>query len=191
MIRWSELFPDESDLILRKFYKDAGQFTLAAAAGADYFRVSMVGVGGQGEHPGGSGAFSHRKAKTYPGEVFQIQVGQCGTGMTAGDSWMRRSATGEMVCYADRGRGTGGVQGSAANCIGDIRRSGVASVSSGSDAGDMARLGFGGRYGVSRTRAPGPGGGGQAGNFPALVLIPAGQGMVAVEWYGGDPGDGY
>lgn len=191
-IRHSDLFPDQSILLSPRYVKkDAGRYEITAPAATTHISTRLVAVGGQGENFGGNGAFARRKAKAAPGEVFELQVGQPGTGGAAGDSWLRRKATGEMLCYADRGRGTGGVQGDAAKCIGDVARSGVANVGSGSDASEPFALGFGGRPASAR-RAPGPGGGGQGLVYPSVtVRFPAGQGMGVVEFYAGDPGPGF
>lgn len=193
-VRHSELFPDACVLLPpRSVYADFGRYEVTAPAGTTHVRVSMTAVGGQGENFGGNAAFAHIKAKASPGEVFELQVGQPAQSGALGDSWFRRKATGETICYADRGRGTGGVQGSAVKSIGDIKRSGVAGSGPASDSSDVAPLGYGGRpAGTDGRVAPAPGGGGQGALFPYEdVRHPAGQGRQTVEFYAGDPGIGY
>lgn len=188
VIRHSELFPDQSFLKGRVWKKEPGTYSVTAPAGANFIRVAGVAVGGQGEDPGGFGAYARSKRACVAGEVFICQVGRPGTGGVAGDTWVKRAATGEVILYADRGRGTGGVQGDASRCIGDIKRSGVAGVSSGGDLGDLTGFGFGGA-GATATQAPGPGGAGQGNVYPSVTTrYPAGTGELAFEFYDGDPG---
>lgn len=207
MPTWSILFPDECRLIKKAYFKEAGIYTFSAppagfvvpgTAGVElpasaklFIRTGACGVGAQGEFYGSNGAFSRSKRPCVPGETFQIQVGRTSQASSAGDSWLRRTS-GEMLCYADRGRGSAG-HGDAAYGIGDVRRSGT-SAGSPSDADLVAPLGFGGRPGYPGSgRAPGPGGAGHL--WPAYPdtsnTYHAGQGMVAVEVYWGDPGVGY
>jgi hypothetical protein len=189
VILHSDLFPDLTRLILRVWFKESGFVPLVAPPKAVFMHIAMVAVGGQGEDPGGNGAFSRRSARCTPGEAFQLQVGTPGTGGNLGDSWIKRAATGEVLCYADRGRGTGGVQGAASRCIGDFSDSGVAGLRSGGDITDPRQLGFGGRFGVNPLRAPGPGGGGWGTPFPQTnIAAPAGRGLIAVEFFDGEPG---
>jgi hypothetical protein len=189
VILHSDLFPDLTRLIRRVWFKESGFTTVIADPLASYMHISMVASGGQGSDLGGNAAFSRKSAPCVPGEVFQLQVGTVGTGGNPGDSWLKRALTGEMLCYADRGRGSGGVQGAASRCIGDFSDSGIAGVRSGGDITDPRPSGLGGRYGVSPIRAPGPGGGGWGTPLPQINTIsPAGRGAVIVEFYNGVPG---
>lgn len=201
MVEWVERHPDESFLRGRKYFKVAGLFTYAAPAievnkpDVTHVRVSLVSTGGQGQFQSGNSAFASSKRRCSPGETFEIQVGLTAQAGPKGDSWVRRMSNGEVICYADRGRGAG-PDGLVINSIGDIRRPGIDNVQSGGDEGDIARLGFGGRIATmvsaptSRAAAPGGGGWGAAG-FPANAPITGGLGLVAIEFYAGDPGDGY
>lgn len=188
-VLYSDLIPEECRLIRRFWNKNYGVYTRQAPAEATLIRISLVSVGGQGGNYGGCGAFARRLAPCAPNEVFELQVGQPGTAGPPGDSWVRRQIGGEMLCYADRGRGVG-TPGDAAKSIGDVVRSGQAGRS-GSDAGDVARLGFGGVIGINRNRAPGPGGGGYNEIWPNDILYAAGQGAIAIAFYAGHPGAGY
>jgi hypothetical protein len=190
-IRHTTLFPPQVNLLRRTVFRDAGHFTLLTPLTTGIICIRLCAVGGQGEDFGGNAAYARRKVRAGALESFDVQVGQPGTGGPAGDSWVRRSSTLEMLCYADRGRGTGGVQGDAGKCIGDAARSGVLGAGTGSDQADFNTLGFGGRP-ASATRAPGPGGGGQGNVFPSVTTrYPAGQGCVIIEAYDIDPGPGF
>lgn len=193
-VRWSEIHPDPSKLLARQWFKVFGVYRLVAPANATLIRASAGATGGQGELPGGNAAFAHAKRSARPAEAFTVQVGQCGTAGAAGDSWVKRTLTGEVIVYADRGHGSG-QEGQAAFCIGDIVRGGLAKVAAGGDGADMAPFGFGGRWaarGAAETRSAQPGGGGWgAASFPDVAMNVAGMGLVVVEFYGGDPGVGY
>jgi len=206
-IRWSEIFPDDAQLLARQWFKDPSLSAspITAPSGATFIRISGVASGPTGGNGWGNGAFSHSKRRCIPGEVFDVYIGPTPTGSPQGDAWVRRRATGEVIMYADRGKGgpitSHGTDGQASACIGDWARSGDHLNGSGSDAGDVAPFGFGGRYCAgqdgtkSAQRSAQPGSGGRDGGYQAAPgagpTILGGPGCIVVEFYNGDPGAGY
>jgi hypothetical protein len=186
----SKVIPDRSRLISRGWLKLATSGTVMAPTGATIVRIGIVSSGGEGENLGGSGAFAYRKAPTREGEVFEFQIGQTHTGGNSGHSWVRRQATGEILAFADRGRGSGEVSGNAAYCVGDFVEGGQFRLRSGGDSTFEQAWGFGGRWAANiPSRACGPGGGGQGRIYPTPnIAKPAGAGAGVFEWYAGDPG---
>jgi hypothetical protein len=186
--RWNDIHNDQVRLLRRYYRKVSGIYLIAAPAGTDIIRAACVGVGGQGQDPGGNAAYTEGVRPAAAGEVFQVQVGKPGTGLPVGDSWVRRYLTAEPIVYADRGRGTGRVQGSVAYSIGDVRRPGISATSSGGDVADLNGLGFGGSFSDNPIRAAGPGGGGEGNVVISGVSLRhcAGQGLVCLEFYSGE-----
>lgn len=185
------LFPDPAALVGRKWLKDGGTYNVTSPAGALFLLVSLVSSGGEGQDLGGNGAFVFKKISTVAGELFTIQVGMTHSSGNPGNSLITRVSTGEILAFADRGRGSGQVQGQAANCIGDFAESGQLASRAGGDSSRVAQLiGPGGRYAaMDPKRACGPGGGGRGGSWNGLTTNThtAGQGVGVCEWYSGDP----
>lgn len=185
-----ELFPDQVELLGREWFKVGGPFSLNAPNDPDVTHaiVAMVGAGGQQTTVGGNAAFATRKFTVVQNEMLLLQVGSTGANNASGDSWLKRATTGEVICYADRGR-ENGVPGNAAYCIGWFCESGQP-ARAGADIGQLQQLGLGGRLGANTpTRGAGPGGGGlgAAEGFPN-ICSPGGPGYICVEFYAGDPG---
>jgi hypothetical protein len=220
---WSELFPDPG-LVLRRWYQGqsnaGGVSTLPAPvaiitpAKATLLRVSMVGAGGSGmNNLGGNGAgcgaaFARTKVSSAPGDAFTLQVGRAvednSAYFPAQHSLLTRNSDSVVICKAVGGN-TSTAPGAAADCIGDVKRSGgVGQVSSypfyggaaAGDEGDMGALGFGGdgaraQYSVANdARSPNPGGGGvwRPLNSEVSDNIAAGPGLVCIEFFNLDPG---
>lgn len=186
----SKVIPDRSKLLSRRWFKVSTVTRITAPAAASFLRVGVVASGGEGEDLGGSGAFSYRKAPCVEGEEFELQIGQTHTGGNPGHSYLKRVSTGEVIAFADRGRGSGEVQGNPAYSVGDFVEGGVFRSRSGGDSLMARSWGFGGRWAANvQTRACGPGGGGRGRIFPIPnIAKPAGAGAGVVEWYSGDPG---
>lgn len=182
--------PDRSARLSKTYFKLPGTFLITAPANAGFIRVGLVAAGGEGEDLGGNGAFAYVEKATSPGEVFQIQIGQTHSGGNPGNTWIKRQLTGDVICFADRGRGSGEVQGNPLYCIGDIVEGGVYRSRSGGDSSIAQRMGLGGRWAANnQLRACGPGGGGRGGAFPyPPITKPAGCGAGCVEFYAGAPG---
>lgn len=203
MTFYSELFPDDAVLISRIWLKTYGPHDRVAPAGANILRVAALGCGGQGDNEGGGGALARSKVPCTPGENFRSYVGDTQTASTAGDSWVRRvNSSGELLVYADRGRGNRS-PGLAANSFGQVKRDGNAAASGvfgkpASDAADFAPLNFAGRPTGNIPVNPGastPGQGGRQtgvndenGNYVGNIITPGGFGLVVLEFFNGDPG---
>lgn len=154
---WSDLFP-EKGLVARLWYRTtASGLAIVVPARATILRVSMVGGGAQGDNAGAQAAagaaFARKKLTVAPGDAFTLDVADVNDrGNTIRmDTLLTRNADSAVVCKA-----AGAVHntpGSAADCIGDTKRSGTAGSSTvdyktggspGSDDGDAGGLGFGG-----------------------------------------------
>lgn len=191
VILHNQCVPDRSSRLTKTYYKAGGLYTVVAPAGATVIRVGLCSSGGEGEDPGGNGSFAYKEAATYAGEQFQLQVGTPHTAGNPGHSWIKRIATGEVLAFADRGRGSGQVDGNAAYCIGDVIEGGVHLTRAGSDHMLAQRMGIGGGLWAPSNpiRACGPGGGGRGGAYPyPPITKPAGAGESCVEFYAGSPG---
>ena len=200
MTTWTSLFPDAAVLLSRVSRKEPGNYDIEVPAGAKFLRAASLGVGAEGDQWGGGGAYARSRVPVTPGEILKVQVGQLSTSGTPGDSWVKR-ADGTVICYADRGRGSG-VRGVAANSIGDVKYDGQPGSPAGlggaaaNDATDYAPLippGDGADY--SSTKGADYGGAGklywmtdQYGNFVRYISWPGGSGLVALEFYDSDPG---
>lgn len=193
-----------ANLLRRDIFRVPGQFLgISPPAGAKYLRAPGLGCGGSGDAWGGAGCFVRSKRVTNPAWTYSVQVGDTATSSSSGDSavWKGSPGTGEVIIYADRGRGDG-TGGKAANSIGDVKRDGEngrpdlgrGGLPAG-DAADFASLGFIGRAG-STTSSGDIGGGGKAlpvyddlSNFLGYSgRALGGLGRVALEWWDADPG---
>lgn len=207
MTSWTTLYPNEALLLGRIFYKTPGLSSLVVpAAFATYpgiapkfVRAMCVGSGGQGDHWGGGSAYARAVAAVTAGEALSIQCGNVGTASALNDSFVKRG-NGQVIAYADRGRGSG-VRGVAANSTGDVTRDGQpgginVGGSCASDAGDYATGGFGGvGSDYSHTVAADFGCGGhilgyvnENGVDQGLVAWAAGTGLVCLEFLDSNPG---
>lgn len=163
---------------------------------------------------GGGSAFARKKLAATPGAQFSIQVGSIyenlitsGVSAPLADSIVTRVSDSVVIAKAAHGLGTSVPnKGTAANSIGDTVRDGgdgggngyntTTGFSAGDDA-DPYPLGFGGA-GITPAAnnlstiwaAPGVGGLYSSPLTPdstATIYIPAGNGMVCVEWFNKDP----
>lgn len=201
MTTWTSLFPDEAQLLGRVFKKLPGQFTVTVPAGVAFMRAHALGCGGQGDQWGGSGAYARAIVAVTPGEALTVQVGDCSTASTPGDSWVKRN-DGTVIVYADRGRGDGD-RGQALLSTGDVTRDGQdGNQNAGFEAGGALTAdqndydpvfgqGRGAEY--TKTRSGDYGCGGHRfpqtlnGNFVGYVSWPAGTGIVCLEWFNANP----
>ena len=202
---WSDLHPTDFPLIQRVWLDRPGSYNLVAPTGTAFVRAAAAGCGGfkdDADGWGGGAAFAFNKEAAAAGATFTAQVGdpefsRPSANTTAGDSWVKRSNATNLV-YADRGRPDGSA-GLAANSTGLTTRSGSAATGSAGgagagDAGDTAAMGFGGRGanpGTSEANldalAAWYGGGGGRRSARQVPIIPAGCGLVCVEFYTQDP----
>ena len=211
MTLWSDIFPGRQ-ILERHWFRNPGTFSVTAPPRATHIRASANGAGGWSidtNRAGPGGAFARTKTICAPGEVFNVQVGghsdrnnRASDIGVAGDSFVKRASTLEVIVYADRGRNNG-APGQASNCVGDVTRSGQPGGSSSTDGAsagdesDLYQLGFGGRSnagGVGGPYGPAPGGGGRVlvywqygGGYFEMAQAP-GTGLVCVEFFEGDPG---
>lgn len=200
MTLWSDLFHTRH-LLSRTFYHLPGSQTITAPAGTAFIRASAVGAGGWRTGQWGHGAaFARVKQVASPGAQYVVQVGNQANsldgGSSLGDSFVQKVSGSVTILLAQRGLSTS--PGLAANCTGDVTRTGTAwagGQQAGGSAGDDADpfpLGFGGRGGMV-TLAPAPGGGGGK-NIIAIPgygntwTVPGGSGRVCVEFFDQDPG---
>jgi hypothetical protein len=228
MTLFTEFFPQQSHLLKRSVFKASGATTVTAPAGSKIIRASAIGAGGYYtgtnlQQYGGGAAFARMTTTCSAAEVFNVQVGNVlntnGDGSALGDSFLQRASNSATILLADRGRtnlGTGegsssggvGAKGLAANCIGDIKRDGVAGTStsggaSGTDATDTYGFGIGGAQGAniaeqSSGQMAFHGGGGMSHRFittdgtgtAIYTHAYAGGGIVIVEFFDADPGYG-
>lgn len=194
---------------------------IVVPVGATCGIISAVGAGGWRNNqntPGGGGAFARKKlSDLVAGELFNIQVGSTrgslDAGNSGGDSIATRLGSSTVVCKAARGTGIvfngiadgvtivdGGTPGLAADCIGDIKRSGKYGNSTGWEGGFSGgdldldySLGFGGR-GSKHGRYPAAGWGGGGihrfvyDNDGHIKSYYPGAGRVCIDWFTKDPG---
>lgn len=198
---WTSLFPDEAQLLGRMFKKLPGQYTITVPASVAFVRAHALGCGGQGDQWGGSGAYARAIVSVTPGEALTVQVGDCSTASTPGDSWVKRG-DGSIIVYADRGRGDGD-RGQALLSTGDVTRDGQNGVVNGtsSHGGDMAinasdmdpvfGQGRGADFNSTRSGDYGCGGLREVqtlyGTFVGYVAFPAGTGLICLEWFNANP----
>ncbi len=204
MTLWTDIF-NRRHLISRLYYKVPGTVGIVVPLSSAYARFSAVGAGGYPTGSWGAGAaFARTKCPVTPGESINLQVGDiAGTatdpGLASGDSIVTRVTGSVVLCKADRARA--GTPGSAANCIGDVKRSGLAGFNAGGtaagDEGDPFELGFGGRGAaqlVGSNTGGGQavhGGGGQRDHdigYGVIEFLTAGYGMICAEFFDIDPG---
>lgn len=207
MTNWTSIFPTEALLLGRVFYKDPGlssfvvpaDFVTYSGVAPKFVRAMCVGSGGQGDHWGGGAAFARSVAPVTVGEALSIQTGNVGTASSLNDSFVKR-ASGQVIAYADRGRGSG-VRGVAANSIGDVTRDGQPGGANfggacASDAADYAGDGFGGvgsDYGHTIPADFGCGGHilgyvNEYGIDQGTVAWASGTGLVCLEFFDSNPG---
>lgn len=199
---WTSLFPDEAQLLGRVFKKLPGQYTITVPAGVGFVRAHALGCGGQGDQWGGSAAYARAIVAVTPGDALTVQVGDCSTASTPGDSWVKRQ-DGTIIVYADRGRGDGD-RGQALLSTGDVTRDGqngnqITAPSAGGGAVTADQndtdpvIGQGRGADFSQTRSGDYGCGGHLiaqtlyGNFEGFVADPAGTGLICLEWFNANP----
>lgn len=200
MTTWSSIFPKGYALLDRQYFYEPGVYSAVAPAGTAYVRAAADGAGGfkdtGGDGWGGGSAYAFDQEACAPGATFSIQVGDTAfsrpsADTVAGDSYVKRADTSSLV-YADRGRHSGS-KGLAANSVGSVKHSGSDATAnqggaSAGDDGDTRPMGLGGR-GASVNVSAMPGGGGGRGVFGgATSVVPAGDGVVALEFYARNPG---
>lgn len=201
----TDLFPNDPVFLSRVYDTTPGAGNALVPATATHARCAVLSVGGQGANWGGGGLYAFRIEPVTPGEFLDYQVGLTSTASTPGDSWIRHrsAAAGQYIAYADRGRGSG-AGGASANSIGAVLVPGVnapVGANGGAAPGDQGQkltLGlYGAGYGTPTSgRTPaGPGGGGHldpvnnGGTWQGFYYMEgAGYGIVAVEFYNGNPG---
>lgn len=206
MVTYSSLYPTASALVSRAWFKTPGAASFVVPGGVTHTRAHALGCGGQGDQSGGGGAFARRTLAIPVGELLSIQVGNTSTAGISGDSWVKRPG-GVVFIYADRGRGIG-TGGQASLSIGDITLSGLPATNDGSTTifGDPASdaalnnpvfgAGKGGKFGGPGSlygQSADYGGGGYNRVYNAdysgfYAWVPAGTGIVCLEFYNGDPG---
>jgi hypothetical protein len=191
-----------ASLLRRDWFKRPGPFLgITPPAGAKYLRALAQGCGGDGPTAiGGGGAFARTRKLTDASWTYSVQVGDTSTASSAGDSavWKGAAGSGELIVYADRGRGDG-TNGKASLSFGDVKRDGAAGLGDGGlpggDSADFASLGFDG-WGGKLNQAPGIFGGGgflfpkwdSSGFRGYSATAVGGMGRVCLEWWDADPG---
>lgn len=198
-VTWSAIRSDEAVLVGVIWKKEPGSYNVTVPAGAKFVRAHAQACGGQGDHWGGSGAYARSRRPVTPSDNLVVQVGTVNTSLPAGDSFVKTNA-GDVICYADRGRGSGNA-GLAANSIGDVTRDGAPGAppvggAPPSDAADPECRGFGGvGADVAADRTADYGGGGlvttdndENGIGIIVGAFGAGTGLVCLEFFDSDPG---
>lgn len=210
MTLWTDLFHDRH-MISRAKYNVPGTSTITAPANAAFAVFSASGAGSWKTGGWGHGAaFARTKLAVTGGAQFQIQIGDIAHTLDAvnalGDTIVTRVSDSSVQLKAQGGQQTG--PGLAANSTGsDVTRDGSASPgnqggASAGDDGDFIPLGFGGPGATPFSQSsaqvnpgapayPGAGGGKNVQIFPGYTetwTLPAGGGVLIVEWYDQDPG---
>lgn len=207
MADFSALFA-EKNLIDRMWFLDFGTWPgIIVPAGANILRAHGVGGGGQSNggdvysaQVGGGAAFARVTTACTPGEALSVQVGERGQSSAAGDTIVTRTTGAVVLLKAVRG--APGAAGLAANCVGDVKRSGLGPVPftqrgtlrhSGHDLDDQYSLGFGGRAAGYQVGASNGGGGAVNVAYPGTqgdFYCYPGHGKACLEFFSEDPGYG-